>query len=74
MKPNVYIYNALIKAQASTGDLIEVNVLMSNPLEHICSHIWPASILDLLLLALLCKVKALMKFLPQVEGVIHHVL
>ena len=28
VKPNVYIYNALIKAQASTGDLAQVMLLI----------------------------------------------
>ena len=74
MKPNVYIYNALIKAQASTGDLVEVNLFISRLAHCSCSHIWLASILDLLLLALSHVVKALIKGLPQVERMIRCVL
>ncbi len=51
VKPNVYIYNAMIKAQASTGDLVEVKLLISRPAEQSCSDIWLASNLDQLLLA-----------------------
>lgn len=42
VKPNVYIYNALIKAQASTGDLVEVVLLVSRPADHSSANIWIA--------------------------------